>query len=344
MGKWNSDLFGDILKRVSRTFFLSLNILPRDVRQPVGLAYLFARAADTIADTRLISRDKRLEYLELFQGELRGNGSNRLWEIKEALTGPQKIPEERDLLARLEECFAIYHALDPVDQKRIQDLILTITQGMQMDLTTFPAEGEGYPIPLKIRDDLDRYTYLVAGCVGEFWTEIHMAHRPALRGWDVAEMKERGVRFGKGLQMTNILRDLSRDLRLGRCYLPQEDLERLGLTAAALLDPEAIARVKPLLQDLLKVTLSHYWEGWSYTLAIPRREIRMRLACAWPLLIGLKTLALVAQSENLLDPATVVKISRAEVYRTLLRSLTLISSNRSLTRYYQAVQERIPLG
>ncbi|MEE8152751.1 MAG: phytoene/squalene synthase family protein, partial [candidate division NC10 bacterium] len=340
----NSDLFGDILKRVSRTFYLSLNVLPRDVRRPVGLAYLFARAADTIADTRLISREKRLEYLELFRSEVRENESNRIREVTEALTGPQKIPEERELLARLEECFAVYRALDPADRERIRDLILTITQGMQMDLTMFPGEEEGQLVALKTRDDLDSYTYYVAGCVGEFWTEMHMAHHPSLKDWDVAEMKKRGVRFGKGLQMTNILRDLSKDLRLGRCYLPQEDLETLGLAPSDLLDRQAIDRVRPLLHSLLEVTLAHYREGWNYTLAIPRQEVRMRLACAWPLLIGLKTLALVAQSKNLLDPVATVKISRGEVYRLLLRSLTLIGSDRSLTGYYQALRARIALG
>ena len=344
MGKGNSDLFGDILKRVSRTFYLSLNVLPRDVRRPVGLAYLFARAADTIADTRLISREKRLEYLELFRSEVRENESNRIREVTEALTGPQKIPEERELLARLEECFAVYRALDSADRERIRDLILTITQGMRMDLTTFPGEEEGQLVALKTRDDLDSYTYYVAGCVGEFWTEMHMAHHPSLKDWDVAEMKKRGVRFGKGLQMTNILRDLSKDLRLGRCYLPQEDLETLELAPSDLLDPQAIDRVRPLLHSLLEVTLAHYREGWNYTLAIPRQEVRMRLACAWPLLIGLKTLALVAQSKNLLDPAATVKISRGEVYRLLLRSLTLIGSDRSLTGYYQALRARIALG
>ncbi|MEE8504544.1 MAG: phytoene/squalene synthase family protein [candidate division NC10 bacterium] len=344
MGKENSDLFGDILKRVSRTFYLSLNVLPRDVRRPVGLAYLFARAADTIADTRLISREKRLEYLELFRSEVRENESNRIREVTEALTGPQKIPEERELLARLEECFAVYRALDPADRERIRDLILTITQGMQMDLTMFPGEEEGQLVALKTRDDLDSYTYYVAGCVGEFWTEMHMAHHPSLKDWDVAEMKKRGVRFGKGLQMTNILRDLSKDLRLGRCYLPQEDLETLGLAPSDLLDRQAIDRVRPLLHSLLEVTLAHYREGWNYTLAIPRQEVRMRLACAWPLLIGLKTLALVAQSKNLLDPVATVKISRGEVYRLLLRSLTLLGSDRSLTGYYQALRARIALG
>ncbi|MFQ5847563.1 MAG: phytoene/squalene synthase family protein [Candidatus Methylomirabilales bacterium] len=344
MGNADSELLGQILKRVGRTFYLSLNVLPKDLRRPVGLAYLFARAADTIADTRLISREQRLEYLELFRAEVRGNGASRIREVKAALTGPQKIPEERELLARLDDCFAIYRALDSGDRDRIRDLILTITQGMQMDLTTFPGEDEGRLTALKTRDDLDRYTYFVAGCVGEFWTETHVAHRPSLRSWDVSEMKRRGIRFGKGLQMTNVLRDLSRDLRLGRCYLPQEDLEILGLTPADLLDPRAIARVKPLLHDLLQLTLAHYGEGWSYTLAIPRRETRMRLACAWPLLIGLKTLARVVQSENLLDPAALVKISRTEVYRILARSLILIGSNRLLTGYYQDLRTRIALG
>lgn len=341
MGRVQADLFTDILKRVSRTFYLSLNVLPKDLRRPVGLAYLFARAADTIADTRLISRQMRLEYLEVFRAEVRGNGSGRLGEVKEALTGPQKIPEERELLARLDECFAVYRALDPADRQRVCDIVLTITQGMRMDLTTFPGEEEGRLIALKTRDELDAYTYLVAGCVGEFWTEIHMAHHASLGGWDPADMKRRGVRFGKGLQMTNILRDLSRDLRIGRCYLPQEDLDALGLAPADLLDPRAIARVTPLLHELLEVTLSHYREGWDYTLAIPRREVRMRLACAWPLLIGLKTLALVAQSKNLLDPAMVVKISRPEVYRTLLRSLGLVGSNRLLHGYYRTLLERV---
>lgn len=344
MGKVNSDLFGEILKGVSRTFYLSLTVLPKDLRRPVGLAYLFARAADTIADTRAIGRDRRLEYLDLFRAEVRGNGSGRIGEVREALTGPQKIPQERQLLDRLEECFAIHRGLDARDRDRVRELILTITRGMQMDLVTFPAEEEGDLIALKTRNDLDQYTYFVAGCVGEFWTEITMAHRPALRHWDTAEMKNQGIRFGKGLQMTNILRDLSRDLRLGRCYLPQEDLDALELAPTDLLDPQAIERVRPLLQDLLRLTLTHYREGWNYTMAIPRREVRLRLACAWPLLIGLKTLALVAESENLLDPAAGVKIPRADVYRILLRSTILVGWNRALNGYYGSLRRRIALG
>jgi farnesyl-diphosphate farnesyltransferase len=162
---------------------------------------------------------------------------------------------------------------------------------------------------------------------------MHMAHRPALQGWNVEIMKQWGLRFGKGLQMTNILRDLAQDLRIGRCYLPLEELVPHGLSPEHLLKPSAIARVRPILHELLGLTLDHYRCGWAYTLAIPRREVQMRLACAWPLLIGLRTLDLIARADNLLDPNVIVKVSRTAVYRILLSSSVLALSNRGL-RYY----------
>ena len=98
------------------------------------------------------------------------------------------------------------------------------------------GNSKGIRLPKSILDqcrlkdsvELDRYTYLVAGCVGEFWTEMMAAHTRPLATWDMARMSELGVRFGKALQLTNVLRDVSKDLRLGRCYLPQTELEAAG--------------------------------------------------------------------------------------------------------------------
>lgn len=331
-----------LLKQVSRSFYLSLAILPRRVRDPVGLAYLFARAADSIADTRLIGRDARLRHLEAFRGEFADEGPSRLAGIVAACTGPNPHAGERELLRRLPECFARYRALEPADRERVRSLLLTITDGMLWDLRTFPGEDEGRLVALGSREELDRYTYHVAGCVGEFWTEIHVAHLPRLRAWKVETMKPKGVSFGKGLQLTNVLRDLPRDLRAGRCYLPGPELARLGLAPADLLDPGAITGVRPLLRELLALTLDHYEDGWAYTLAVPRAEWRMRLACAWPLLIGLRTLALLAASPNLLDPARVIKIPRAEVYAILARSLLLVWSDTLLSREARRLRARIP--
>lgn len=338
------DLPSDLLKRVSRSFYLSLAVLPRSVRAPVGLAYLFARAADTIADTSLISRSERLRHLESLRGEFRGDGPSRLPEIGAALAGPQKIPEERQLVDRLPECFALYRALDRGDQDRIRWLLLTITESMRIDLTTFPGEDEGLLAAFESRSDLDGYTYYVAGCVGEFWTAMQVAHRPAFQRGDVEAMRGLGIRFGKGLQMTNILRDLARDLRIGRCYLPRKDLATVGVTPRDLLDPVHLGTVRPLLADLLRLTLDHYDAGWAYTMAIPEGEWRLRLACLWPLFIGLKTLALVSRAPNLLDPHAAIKITRPEVYRILVRSSLTVRSDPGLSRTYQTLRSGIALS
>jgi farnesyl-diphosphate farnesyltransferase len=334
------DRLDTLLKRVSRSFYLSLRILPRSLRTPIGLAYLFARAADTIADTALVGSDERLIFLHQFRTLFQRYDGTILAVLRNALVGPQHIPAERELLSCLEECFVILQTCAPDDQARIKRLLLTLTQGMVLDLTTFRAEHDGRVIAFNTHQELDQYTYYVAGCVGEFWTEMHMAHRPALQGWSVEVMAPWGIRFGKGLQMTNILRDLAQDLRHGRCYLPLEALISHGLSPEHLLEPATITRLRPLLQELLKLTRDHYRWGWAYTLAIPRREVQMRLACAWPLLIGCRTLDLIARSDNLLDPHLPVKIARSAVYHILLSSSVLAFSNKGLRCYASYLEGR----
>ena len=334
-----------LLKRVSRSFYLSLAVLPKAVRPTIGLAYLFARAADTIADTRLIERQSRISHLDALRAELEAQQTDtrRVAAIVRAAAGPQALPAERTLLERLPECFAAYRALEPHDRERVQKVLVTIIEGQNQDLRLFPGEDEGKLAALETRQDLYRYTYLVAGCVGEFWTDVHAAHRPRLRHWDLPRMRQLGIRFGQGLQMTNILRDIPRDLRHGRCYLPRQDLARLGLEPRDLLDPASAPAVRPLLVDLLNVTLDHYEAGWQYTFAIPKRETRMRLACAWPLLIGLRTLDLLARTPNWLDPAVTLKVPRVRVFGLMAHSLATVWSTRALGRQARRLHERIRL-
>jgi farnesyl-diphosphate farnesyltransferase len=211
---------------------------------------------------------------------------------------------------------------------------------MQIDLSVFPGEQEGRVRALETREDLDQYTYFVAGCVGEFWTRVTMAHVSSLQHWEPALMEARGVRFGKGLQLTNILRDLAQDVRNGRCYLPRTELAALGVQPHQLFNPAIGETVRPLLHELLDLTLSHYREGWTYTLAIPTQEWRLRLACAWPLLIGISTLSVLRRSPQFLDPEARIKIARTQVYGIMLRSLLLIRSDRALERYYEQLLQQ----
>lgn len=334
------DLTSALLKRVSRSFYLSLAVLPSAVRPAVGLAYLLARAADTVADTRLVERPARITHLNALRAELSGSEPGRLANVI-AASGSQSLPAERELISRLPELYVAYRALPSEDGDRVRRVVETIIEGMTRDLCLFPGEDESNLAALETIEDLDQYTYLVAGCVGEFWTEVHAAHRPRLGDWDLPVMRQLGVRFGKALQLTNVLRDVPRDLRHGRCYLPRRELAALGLSPRDLLDPATAPRVGPLLGRLIDVALDHYEAGWRYTFAIPRAEARMRLACAWPLLIGLRTLDLVVRSPSWLDPTTTLKVPRARVYGLMALSLATVWSTRVLGRQARGLRERI---
>jgi len=335
-----TQLLYHILPRVSRSFYLSVRVLPQSVRPTIGLAYLFCRAADTIADTTLLPRAQRRIYLDQYRSVFAGQHATSLTALQENLAEQQHDYAERELLVRLPDCFRLLEELSVGDQQHVRHLVMTLTQGMQIDLSVFLGEQEGRVRALETREDLDQYTYFVAGCVGEFWTRVTMAHIPSLQQWEPALMEARGVRFGKGLQLTNILRDIAQDVRNGRCYLPRTELAALGVQPHQLFNPTTVETVRPLLHELLDLTLSHYREGWAYTLAIPKQEWRLRLACAWPLLIGISTLSLLRRSPQLLDPEARVKIARTQVYGIMLRSLLSIRSDRALERYYEQLLQQ----
>ena len=319
------ELLRGILKQVSRSFYLTLTVLPSNVRDQMGLAYLFARAADTIADTNLIGREERLRYLNQFRAQFTDNGVQRkeVEAIQSALVAHQTDSAERILLQRLDECLSIYDGFELGDQQRIRWLMGVLPDGMIMDLTRFAGESAGHLAALQTQGELDQYTYYVAGCVGEFWTRMVCAHRPAMARWDITQMAAMGVRFGKGLQLTNIVKDIARDLQNGRCYVPASLLGEVGLAPADLLNPQNLPTFRPVLNRLIKLALEHLDQGWMYTMALPRCEIRQRLACMWPILLAGETLQRVRVADNLLDPAVNIKAPRSAVYRVLaLTTLT----------------------
>lgn len=306
-------LLGPLLKEVSRSFYLTLRVLPKEIRPTISLAYLLARATDTIADTEIVARERRLELLRQMQnGEIRA--------VRE-LAAHQALPAERQLLQRLDECCAMLRSFPEADQKRIGDLWRTIINGQIFDLERFP----GTLTALADDAELDRYTYLVAGCVGEFWTRMCAAHLPA---WNPASTEELGIRFGKGLQLVNILRDLPRDLRIGRCYLPVREPGRL-------LEARNFPEIQSLYHSWLDRAIEHLDAGWQYTLAIPGKLWRLRLACVWPIWIGLETISLLRRA-NPLEADKRIMVPQSVVNRMLVRTLLTCRCGTALdTRYRQ---------
>lgn len=313
-----SPLLTALLRDVSRSFYLTLRVLPRPVRPQIGLAYLLARATDTIADTELVPVADRVHALQALRERIAGT---RLIPVNfGAFAERQSSPGERMLLERVEEALGVFNRFTYSDQERIREVLSTITSGQELDLHRFhgkSAEGIG---ALHNEAELDDYTYRVAGCVGEFWTRITRAHLFPVAPLDDAKLLHDGVRFGKGLQLVNILRDLPRDLRQGRCYLPEDRLRAIGLQPADLLDPVNEPEFRALYHSYLDKAVAHLAAGWEYTNTVPRRFCRVRLACAWPALIGIKTIEKL-RTTNILDPQFTVKTSRSEVRGIIARSL-----------------------
>jgi farnesyl-diphosphate farnesyltransferase len=336
----SDDLLRGLLRQVSRSFYLSLVILPAALREPIGLAYLLARAADSVADTRLLPRPDRLAYLETLRRAYAGEPAD-ITAVAKACAPRQAHPAERHLLERVDEALARVERLGAGDREQVRRVLATLTSGMVFDLTRFPGEDASALAALETVDELDHYTYLIAGCVGPFWTALHAAHRPRLRGWDLPVRDAQAIRFGKALQLTNVLRDVPADLRSGRCYLPARELAALGLRPHDLLDAEATPRARPLLRRLLGLALQHYDVAWQYALAIPRLEWRMRLACSWPLMIGLATLRELAAHPDPVGATGAIKIRRREVRAILARSLIAVWSDTTLGAEAARARQRI---
>lgn len=312
------ELLTSLLREVSRSFYLTLRWLPSAVRPQIGVAYLLARATDTIADTELVPAGQRLDAL----GELRDRILGTRQEPVEfaEIARRQGTDSERRLLERVEDAIAILNSFSDKDQRLVREVLQTITGGQELDLRRFDGATREKIIALRCDAELDDYTYRVAGCVGEFWTKICRAHLFPRAMLDESRLLADGIRFGKGLQLVNILRDLPADLRQGRCYLPEEDLRAVELKPADLLLLERDPSLRPYYETLLDRADAHLQAGWNYTNALPRSCVRVRLACAWPILIGVRTLARLRR-ENVLNPARRIKIGRQDVRRIVLRSL-----------------------
>jgi farnesyl-diphosphate farnesyltransferase len=290
-----SDLDGPLLKSVSRSFYITVRILPAKLRAPIGLTYLLARASDTIADSADLPAAEREAHLAAFLAMIHTGSHKGLAEIQQRVRSPH--PGENELIAKLERCLAWLEALPEFDRTEIRDVMAKIIRGQTLDVQR-PA--------LATSAELEEYTYLVAGCVGEFWTRVCVHHLPHYSNLPPEKLNALAIDFGKALQLVNILRDLPTDLRSGRQYLPTEapDYSHWHARATALLA-----------------------SGREYICSL--RPARIRAGCFIPWDLAVKTLALLT-AQPPLETAQRVKVSRGEVRATLCRAVFAAFSNAPL--------------
>ncbi|HSH88964.1 MAG TPA: phytoene/squalene synthase family protein [Ramlibacter sp.] len=320
-----------LLRGVSRSFYVSIRLLPAELRRPIALAYLLARATDTVADTATVATSARSEMLgrlaRLIDGASANMVGNELPTLQEHLDG-----NERELILALPHCLEGLATLDAADRADVQAVLRTITQGQLLDLQRFGDTGS--VTALESAAQLDEYTYLVAGCVGEFWTELCSRHLAGFAKLPELEMRRLGRSYGMGLQLVNVLRDLGNDLASGRCYLPADELRTLGLDPADILArPDSVKPVWDLWLARAQLGLD---DGMRYAHAVNHR--RVRAASAMPALLGARTLALLRMAGPGVAIARKVKVPRSEVRSMMAAIAFTLAGRSSLQRQFERMQ------
>lgn len=325
---WEAHLAGDVLKHVSRSFYITLQLLPKRVRGPICLGYLLARTSDTIADTESVSAADRLGFLQRFEAAVKGEEdvSELHVSLQRQFQPLQTDPGETRLLDHTEEAFHWLGSVSGYEQEVTRTVLDEILLGQRLDCERFGDPGVlRY---LSCSDELEEYTYLVAGSVGVFWTRLCFHHWDKFADESRETMLDWAKSYGRALQLINVLRDLPKDLENGRCYLPI---------------PGAQEGVQPSAETLMEV--SRDWEArcqeqleeaMCYCQAV--RPIRLRYATVIPLLLAERTLAYLRPASWEMRKQG-VKVSRDEVKTILKRGLVANLRRKRLGTYAAELRE-----
>ncbi len=317
-------LIDELLRRTSRTFYLTLRFLPKSVRWSFSLGYLLARATDSTADLLDQPSVVRLSLLILMKDIINtGPNSDKISQLQATAISLTPNSTAHILLMHFDLVVKLLYQLDKDSQDDILQLLNTITTGQQFDIERF-ASSHDKVVCLQTIAELDHYTYLVAGSVGEYWTKVCLKRIPNYSSLPAAELHSLAIPFGKALQLVNVLRDIPPDLAFGRCYMPLEQLQQQNLSPDQL--PAEIQRLEPIVKYWWSKARDNLQVGWKYMLSI--NSPRMRYAIAMPLLLGFGTLHL------LQDPHYLTSQQPAKLTHLQVKILMLIAGLGMISRKF----------
>ena len=205
-----------LLAETSRTFALTIPLLPEPTRCEVTVAYLLFRVADTLEDATLWPAARKRAELARLADLLRNPPPAEATRLAAswAESPPCQHTGYRELLAALPEVLAALEQLAPAAQRPIREhLGRTIEQ-----MAGFVGQDTDRGPRLRDLADLRRYCYAVAGIVGEMLTELFLLERPSLDRI-AHDLRSGAAAFGEALQLVNILKDAATDVSEGRSFL-----------------------------------------------------------------------------------------------------------------------------
>ncbi|HSM72821.1 MAG TPA: squalene/phytoene synthase family protein [Anaerolineales bacterium] len=316
------NLLKKLLRTASRTFAIGIEQLPGVLCDAGTVAYLLLRVSDYLEDNEEMPGEEKIALLNLWEQILKGNAGveELMSQIQNADTSnPDSVVAQHaaDILAQLD-------SLPEAVQKIIKDHVINSTQGMARWVARGPQVND--------EADMDDYMFEVAGRVGYLLTHLFAWYSRAIRNKkDILLPLAR--EFGLALQTVNVIRGLRKDYERGWVYIPKNFLAAVNLTAHELFQPENSDEAIKVLDMLADKAERHLHSALTCVKSLPRWQHRIRLACIFPLMFAIRTLAISRRNVQVFESEA--KITREEV-RQIVKDATLWGwSNSWLDSYYQ---------
>jgi len=329
-----SDFSREILPQVSRTFALSIRVLPGGLGDAVRNAYLICRIADTVEDEPNYPAEQKAKLFDVLDRCLDHPAEAAEFAALAAdLTGD---PAHVRLVRNANLVFDEFAALAPESRVSVRRWVGEMIAGMKKFSLAYPRG-----VRIQSLDEYKEYCYYVAGTVGYLLTDLWHEHSPSIGAQRYAILRTRCRAFAEALQTVNILKDVARDAEHeNSIYIPEQLLREHGSAHATILAPDRAQETRKALGVMTELAWRDLDQAKAYLLSIPRRAVSIRLFCALPLLFAYATLRDLAGSSDAPGHRSVVKISRSEVKSLTLLSVVGVLSNRAMARLVERARRK----
>jgi len=332
----------DMLPRVSRTFAPTIRMLPKGLSLQVTVAYLLCRIADTVEDSAALSIDDKKHMLDSY-AEIFRNLDNEAEYINYFMSMvprlPQQCPDD-ELVYNLQTVHEVFGTFSPIMRHHISRWVIEMSQGMGKYAQSALKKRFTF---LDTMNELDEYTYYVAGTVGYLLTELFSYYSNRITPAIKSKLEGLAESFGKGLQLVNIIRDMKNDLVRGQSYIPEELLLKYNLDRESIFREENSEQAEALFNELIKNAVNHLDNALAYILHIPKDERRIRLFCMLPLFWAMRTLQTIQENTLGLLKNDKIKIPRKIIRNEYYLALFTVFSDRLMRWHYQSIRNRFSL-
>jgi farnesyl-diphosphate farnesyltransferase len=274
-----------ILSSVSRTFALTIPLLPPIIEKVIGNTYLLCRIVDTIEDAAELTPEAKKNLSALFLDVVLERVPVKSF-VEPCLDALKNYSnhDELDLIAHTPTVLRILHTCSSHDQEAVSRCVSIMSEGMSR------FHGRQTEAGLKDLSEFEDYCYVVAGVVGELLTSIFRHYSPQFSK-NIQGHENLAIAFGQALQMTNILKDSPEDHARGVSWKPA-NLSQL---------------------DLLQIAYQKLSDSLTYILLIPKEEVGMRRFCLLAFGLAVLTLDKLAAGDHF-ERQEDIKLSRNTVW------------------------------